>query len=337
MQHAHRAAARGGRRRTWGAEGAQCDGRSPPASPPSAAGQEPLEAEQWDLARDRRGQGAREVAGQPQGDGRRDRHRRRRHAPRPRAELRPSARRSTVSAGKPDTTDGRVARRARRRTRTARTWPVRSRRRSNGVGVPGVAPGVKVAGIKVSTTAGYFYTEAVVCGFVCAADARRGDHEQQLLRRPLVLTTARTTRTRRRSWTRSRGRAVRGEEGHGQRRGGRQRQLRPGGRRDHRPVLAERRHASERVVDPSKCLDIPTQLPGVVTVAATGAKGIKSSFSNHGLGFIDVAAPGGDSTTYQKPRRPRRTAGSWARCPAASGATWPVRRWRARTWRPSPR
>jgi subtilisin family serine protease len=58
------------------------------------------------------------------------------------------------------------------------------------------------------------------------------------------------------------------------------------------------------VIDPSKCYDIPTQLPGVVTVAATGAKGIKSSFSNHGLGVIDVAAPGGDSTRYQTPAPP---------------------------------
>jgi subtilisin family serine protease len=58
------------------------------------------------------------------------------------------------------------------------------------------------------------------------------------------------------------------------------------------------------VIDPSKCYDIPTQLPGVVTVAATGAKGIKSSFSNHGMGVIDVAAPGGDSTRYQTPAPP---------------------------------
>ncbi|NEE45521.1 S8 family serine peptidase, partial [Streptomyces sp. SID8455] len=34
----------------------------------------------------------------------------------------------------------------------------------NGFGVTGVAPGVKVSGIKVSTPDGFFYTEAVVCG-----------------------------------------------------------------------------------------------------------------------------------------------------------------------------
>lgn len=45
-------------------------------------------------------------------------------------------------------------------------------------------------------------------------------------------------------------------------------------------------------------------LPGVVTVSATGAKGLKSSYSNYGYGVIDVAAPGGDSTIYQAPEAP---------------------------------
>ncbi len=58
------------------------------------------------------------------------------------------------------------------------------------------------------------------------------------------------------------------------------------------------------MIDPSECLDIPTQLPGVVTVASTGAKGLKSSFSNYGLGIIDIAAPGGDSTALQTPAPP---------------------------------
>ncbi|BFO20380.1 hypothetical protein SHKM778_67680 [Streptomyces sp. KM77-8] len=58
------------------------------------------------------------------------------------------------------------------------------------------------------------------------------------------------------------------------------------------------------MIDPDECLDIPTQLPGVVTVTATGAKGLKSSFSNYGRGVIDIAAPGGDSTAYQTPAPP---------------------------------
>ncbi len=40
----------------------------------------------------------------------------------------------------------------------------------NGVGIAGVAPGVKVASVKVVNDAGFIYPEAAVCGFVWAAD-----------------------------------------------------------------------------------------------------------------------------------------------------------------------
>jgi subtilisin family serine protease len=40
------------------------------------------------------------------------------------------------------------------------------------------------------------------------------------------------------------------------------------------------------------CHDIPTELPGVVTVASTTQAVAKSSFSNLGQSVIDVAAPG---------------------------------------------
>jgi subtilisin family serine protease len=40
------------------------------------------------------------------------------------------------------------------------------------------------------------------------------------------------------------------------------------------------------------CKDIPTELPGVVTVSATTQATSLASFSNRGLGVIDVAAPG---------------------------------------------
>ncbi|MFD6229136.1 S8 family serine peptidase [Streptomyces sp. NPDC060232] len=43
------------------------------------------------------------------------------------------------------------------------------------------------------------------------------------------------------------------------------------------------------------CLDIPTELPGVVTVSAMGTTA-KASYSNYGLNVVDITAPGGDST-----------------------------------------
>src|SRR5256714_12533466 len=41
---------------------------------------------------------------------------------------------------------------------------------SNGFGVVGVAPNVKVAGIKAGNSDGFFFPEAVVCSFVWAAE-----------------------------------------------------------------------------------------------------------------------------------------------------------------------
>ncbi|NNN33766.1 S8 family serine peptidase [Streptomyces sp. S3(2020)] len=174
----------------------------------------------------------------------------------------------------------------------------------NGIGMTGVAPGVKVSGIKVSTTAGYFYTEAVVCGFVWAAEHGvdvtnnsyytdpwyfncKNDPDQ----RALVDAVSRASR-----YAEKKGAvnvAAAGNENY---------DLAADEITD--PVSPNDATPSDRVIDPSKCLDIPTQLPGVVTVAATGAKGIKSSFSNHGLGVIDIAAPGGDSTRFQTPAPP---------------------------------
>ncbi|WP_329340717.1 S8 family serine peptidase [Streptomyces sp. NBC_00663] len=174
----------------------------------------------------------------------------------------------------------------------------------NGVGMTGVAPGVKVSGIKVSTTAGYFYTEAVVCGFVWAAEHGvdvtnnsyytdpwyfncKNDPDQKAL----VDAVSRASRYAEKKGTVNV--AAAGNENY---------DLAADEITD--PVSPNDATPSDRVIDPSECYDIPTQLPGVVTVAATGAKGIKSSFSNHGLGVIDIAAPGGDSTRFQTPAPP---------------------------------
>ncbi|GHH89299.1 S8 family peptidase [Streptomyces capitiformicae] len=174
----------------------------------------------------------------------------------------------------------------------------------NGVGVTGVAPGVKVSGIKVSTTAGFFYTEAVVCGFMWAAEHGvdvtnnsyytdpwyfncKDDPDQK------ALVEALTRASKYAEWKGAVNVAAAGNENY---------DLAADKITD--PVSPNDSTPSDRVIDPSECLDIPTQLPGVVTVASTGAKGLKSSFSNHGLGVIDIAAPGGDSTRYQTPAPP---------------------------------
>lgn len=199
----------------------------------------------------------------------------------------------------------------------------------NGTGITGVAPGVRVAGIKVATTAGYFYTEAVVCGFVWAAEHHvdvtnnsyytdpwyfncTSDPDQKAL----VDAVTRASQYAERKGTVSV--AAAGNENH---------DLDASSVTD--PTSPNDGTPGDRVVDPHTCLDIPAQLPGVVTVAATGAKGIKSSFSNHGYGVIDLAAPGGDSTRYQAPAPPATSGlilgplpgGSWGYMAGTSMAT----------------
>ncbi|MFI9624035.1 S8 family peptidase [Streptomyces sp. NPDC052042] len=174
----------------------------------------------------------------------------------------------------------------------------------NGIGITGVAPGVKVSGIKVSTPDGSFYTEAVVCGFIWAAEHGvdvtnnsyytdpwmfncKDDPDQAALAEAV----GRATRYAERKGTvnvASAGNSAFDLASHA--------------------ILDKTSPndstAIERTIDPRECLDLPATLPGVVTVSATGAKGLKSSYSNYGLGMIDVAAPGGDSTIYQTPEPP---------------------------------
>ncbi|TFV34268.1 hypothetical protein E4K10_09920 [Streptomyces sp. T1317-0309] len=52
--------------------------------------------------------------------------------------------------------------------------------------------------------------------------------------------------------------------------------------------------AVTRTVDPHECFDVPTQLPGVVTVGATGVTKANRTTPAYGDGVIDVVAPGGD-------------------------------------------
>jgi subtilisin family serine protease len=51
----------------------------------------------------------------------------------------------------------------------------------------------------------------------------------------------------------------------------------------------------------NECLRLPSGLPGVVTVAGVGPTGQKSSFSNFGLGYVDVAAPAGEVPPFAMP------------------------------------
>ncbi|WP_405494354.1 S8 family peptidase [Streptomyces sp. NBC_00096] len=174
----------------------------------------------------------------------------------------------------------------------------------NGIGISGVAPGVKVAAIKVSEpTTSLFFTEAVVCGFMFAAEKGievtnnsyyvdpwlyncKSDDDQKAL----VEALTRATKYAERKGVLSVASA--GNSNHDLASNAIVDDTSP----DDVPTPVT------RTIDPHVCLDLPTQLPGVVTVSANGDQGIKSYYSSFGLGVVDVAAPGGDK--WQVPATP---------------------------------
>ncbi|MEU2433954.1 S8 family serine peptidase [Streptomyces sp. NPDC007861] len=206
-------------------------------------------------------------------------------------------------SGKPDTTPGSwrpAAGESDHGTHVAGTIAAAK----NGVGVTGVAPGVKVSGIKVANPDGFFYTESVVCGFIWAAEhgvdvtnnsyytdpwlfACKNDADQKAL----LESVTRATR-----YAERKGAVNVAAAGNSRMDLAADELTDTTSPNDTTPVT--------RQINPRECLDYPTMLPGVVTVSATGAKGLKSSYSNYGHGNIDIAAPGGDSTAYQAPDAP---------------------------------
>ncbi|MGW1313774.1 S8 family peptidase [Streptomyces sp. NPDC002426] len=272
------------------------------ASKDAVAGQDPLEPLQWDLPAIKADKAHKKSLGSSKvtvgviDTGVDDTH----------PDLAPNFdRKASVNcvSGAPDTTDGAwrpAAGESDHGTHVAGTIAAAK----NGTGVTGVAPGVKVSGIKVSTPAGYFYTEAVVCGFVWAAEHGVDVTNSSYYTDPWLFNCKNDPDQG--ALVEAVTRATRYAEGKGVV------NVAAAGNSDHDLALDAIEDTTSpndsttvtRTVDPSACPDIPTMLPGVVTVSATGAKNLKSSYSNYGLGVIDVAAPGGDSTRYQAPDAP---------------------------------
>ncbi|MEV4436113.1 S8 family serine peptidase [Streptomyces sp. NPDC049555] len=167
----------------------------------------------------------------------------------------------------------------------------------NGLGVSGVAPGVKVSGIKVSTPDknAFFYAESVVCAFVFAADHGVSVTNNSYYVDPWLFNCPDDGDQK--AIAEAVGRAAKYAQDKGVV------NVAAAGNSNLDLAAPQLDDASSpndskpvpRKVDPRQCLDVPASLPGVVTVAATGVKSGKSFYSNYGLNAIDVAAPGGDS------------------------------------------
>ncbi|MET9443226.1 S8 family serine peptidase [Streptomyces sp. NPDC006610] len=176
----------------------------------------------------------------------------------------------------------------------------------NGIGVAGVAPGVKVSSIKVSDpNDGLFYPENVVCAFVFAADhgveiTNNSYYVDPWLyncmddpdQRAIVDAVNRAQ-----LYAQAKGTLHLASAGNSNHDLDADAIVDDSSPDDSTPV--------ERTIDPHECFDVPTQLPGIVTVSATGVSNLKSYYSSYGRGVVDVAAPGGDRL-YQIPDTPSK-------------------------------
>ncbi|APU39715.1 S8 family serine peptidase [Streptomyces sp. NPDC056254] len=173
----------------------------------------------------------------------------------------------------------------------------------NGVGISGVAPGVKIAAIKVSEPGtSLFYTEAVVCGFMFAAEKGIEVTNNSYYVDPWLFNCK--TDDDQKALVEAIGRATKYAERKGTLHvasaGNSNQDLAADSLED--TTSPNDTTPVTRTIDPKVCLDLPTQLPGVVTVSATGDQGLRSYYSSYGLGVVDVAAPGGDR--FQVPATP---------------------------------
>ncbi|MCK2241135.1 MULTISPECIES: S8 family serine peptidase [unclassified Crossiella] len=159
----------------------------------------------------------------------------------------------------------------------------------DGRGITGVAPGVRLASVKVVDDDGYVYPESVVCGFMWAAAKGMRVVNNSFLVDPWVLTCR--DRAGQRVVHEAVSRAVRYAVGRG--------------------VLAVAAVGNDAVdlanpgataaklglpggrVD-NRCEALPAELRGVVAVSSVGAEGVKASYSSYGLGVAQLTAPGGD-------------------------------------------
>ncbi|GAB2637196.1 S8 family peptidase [Kribbella swartbergensis] len=194
---------------------------------------------------------------------------------------------SCVDNGVPDTTEG-----AWRPTTSSHGTHVAGTVAAarNGVGIVGVAPGVRIASVKVVNDDGYIFPEYAICGFIWAAEHHMDITNHSYFIDPYMF------------WCKDNGdqgavqEAVRRAVDYATHRG----VLSVAAAGNANYDLANKTTDSTspndstpvtRTID-NDCLDMPTELPGVITVASTTRTGARSGFSNFGLNKIDVAAPG---------------------------------------------
>ena len=170
---------------------------------------------------------------------------------------------------------------------------------ANGFGIVGVAPNVRIAGIKAGNAAGFFFPEAVVCSFVWAGTHHVDVTNNSYFADPFLF-NCKNDPVQRAIWKAE------------------QRAIRFAMQSGTTVVAAEGNesddlsHPTQDVTSPddttpitrsihNDCVVIPVEISGVIGATADGhnmqANGgyLKSFYSSYGVSSADVVAPGGDS------------------------------------------
>src|SRR5438094_205131 len=171
---------------------------------------------------------------------------------------------------------------------------------ANGLGIVGVAPNVKIAGIKAGNSEGFFFPEAVVCAFVWAGTHHVDVTNNSYFADPFLF-NCKNDAVQRAIWKAE------------------QRAIRFAMQQGTVVVAAEGNesddlsHPTQDVTSPdteanppartvhNDCVVIPVEISGVIGATADGhnmqANGgyLKSFYSSYGAATADVVAPGGDS------------------------------------------
>lgn len=179
----------------------------------------------------------------------------------------------------------------------------------NGIGMVGVAPNVKLAGVKTGNADGFFYPEAVVCAFMWAAEHGIQVTSNSYFADPWYF-NCKNDPQQKAIWEAER-RAIRYAQSKGT------------------TVVAALGNFRDDLAHPAQdaqspddgtivtrdvtnaCAVVPTEVSGVIGVTANGSKGFKSYYSNYGMGVADVMAPGGDSRNVAKGVANGRILSTW--------------------------
>ncbi|GAA4556195.1 S8 family serine peptidase [Planotetraspora kaengkrachanensis] len=172
----------------------------------------------------------------------------------------------------------------------------------NGIGIAGVAPDVSLVNLRAGTDSGYFFLKPTMDALAYAADVGvdvvnmsfyvdpwtfnctanpQDSRADQLAQRGILVGMRRAA-----AYAHQRGVTMITAIGNSGSDLGKP--VKDTASPDY-PLGAEK----ERTVD-NTCLNVPTELPGVIAVSSVGPSGQKAAYSDYGIEQTDIAAPGGD-------------------------------------------